>query len=368
MLKILVVGMTENPGGIESVVMNYFRNADSNKLHFDFLSTFPHMAYESEILGAGSSIVSLPSRHAKPITFGRRLDFFMKEHATEYDAIWVNLCNLVNIDFLKAAKRHGIARRIIHCHNSQNMEGPLKNMVHAIHRGRITEYATDFWTCSEEATPWFYGESIRSNPAYAYIPNAIDPEEVRFDRERRDTVRKEMGWEGKKVLGNVARLHPQKNQSFLLESLAPLLKKDSTFQLVLVGDGILRDDLQQQAEELEIRHKVEFLGLRADVKDLYQGMDVFLLPSEYEGVSMSFLEAQANGLPCLISDTLSDEGIVNGSVQKLPIDASGAQAWRSAVQDLSSDNSMRGLTALRGSAYDIHVQVQNLQSRLSQKS
>lgn len=367
-LKVLVVGMTENPGGIESVIMNYFRNVDLNKIHFDFLAPFPHIAYESEIIAAGSVITSLPLRHVNPIAFRRGLEAFMKEHAMEYNAIWVNLCNLVNIDFLKFAKRYGISRRIIHCHNSQNMDGVLKNAIHKYHRKRIAEYATDFWTCSENASSWFYGDNIRNQPTYAYIPNAIDPEEVRFDKGVRECIRKSMGWEGKIILGNVARLHPQKNQEFLLRSLAPLLRQGDAFRLALVGDGVLRDDLMRQSEDLDIRQSVEFLGVRTDVKALYQGMDAFLLPSQYEGVSMSFLEAQANGLPCLISSTLSDEGIVNDTVRKIPIDVAGEQMWRDAVLRLSTGDAGRGSTSLPGSEYDIHRQVQDLYIRLSEVS
>ncbi len=363
-MRILVVGMTKNPGGIETVVMNYVRNADPEKVQFDFLSTFPHIAYEDELRKRGSRVVHIPIRHEHPIQFREGLNAFMNEHAKDYDAIWVHLCSLVNIDFLKSAYDNGIPRRIIHCHNSQNMWGWLRNIIHKEHRKKITTYATDYWTCSEDAVEWFYGEGIKSNPRYAYIPNAINPEDVAFDTQKRIAVREAMGWNGKIVLGNVARLHTQKNQSYLLHALAPVLAPSSDVVLVMVGDGDLGESLQQEADALGIADNVQFLGLRKDVRDLYQGMDVFVLPSKFEGVSVAFLEAQANGLPCLVSDTLSDEGIMNDNVLKLPITAGDEKQWADAVRQLADSGGRTQHPRIKGSKHDIHKQIKEFYSRL----
>lgn len=363
-MKILVYGMTDNPGGIESVIMSYVRNVDSEKVQFDFLSTFTPIAYEDELKERGSRVVHLPIRHEHPLQFRKELRAFMDEHAKEYDAIWVHLCSLVNIDVLKLACKKGIPRRIIHCHNSQNMWGGVRNLIHLQHRKRILAYATDYWTCSEDAVDWFYGEGIASNPGYVYIPNAINPKDVAFDVQKRQAVREAMGWDGKVVLGNVARLHPQKNQEYLLNVLAPVLGKSSNVALVIVGDGELRERLERQAEELGIADNVQFLGLRSDVRDLYQGMDAFVLPSKFEGVSMAFLEAQANGLTCLVSDTLSDEGIVNDNVIKLPITADGEKEWVDAVRRLDDSGNRAEHSKMEGSVHDIHEQVKQFYSRL----
>lgn len=365
-MKVLIVGMTKNPGGIETVVMNYVRNADPGKVRFDILSTSPYVAYEDELLKRGSRVVHIPIRHEHPITFRKELNSFMDEHAAEYDVIWVHMCSLVNIDFLKAAYAHGIPRRIIHCHNSQNMWGGFRNIIHTLHRGQITKYATDYWTCSEDAVEWFYGDGIKDNPRYAYIPNAINPDDVAFDAHRRVEVRAAMGWDGKVVLGNVARLHPQKNQSYLLHALAPVLGPSSNVLLVIVGDGVLHDELRQEADVLGIADNVQFLGLRDDMHDLYQGMDAFVLPSKFEGVSIAFLEAQANGLPCLVSDTLSDEGIVNDNVMKLPITSDGEGQWVSAVRQLDDSGNRTQHPRLKGSKHDIHEQMKMFYSRLQQ--
>ncbi len=363
-MRVLVVGMTKNPGGIETVVMNYVRNVDPAEVQFDFLSTFPYIAYEDELKKCGSRVVHIPIRHEHPIEFRKELNSFMEEHAKDYDAIWVHLCSLVNIDFLKSACAHGVPRRIIHCHNSQNMWGWVRSLIHKAHRKKITAYATDYWTCSEDAVEWFYGEGIKSNPRYAYIPNAINPQDVAFDAEKRVAVREAMGWNGKIVLGNVARLHAQKNQSYLLHALAPILTASSNVVLAIVGEGELADSLRQEAAALGIAHNVQFLGLRNDVRDLYQGMDAFVLPSKFEGVSISLLEAQANGLPCLVSDTLSDQGIVNDNVVKLPITADGEKQWVSAVRQLDDSGNRTQSPRVKGSKHDIHEQIGKFYLRL----
>lgn len=363
-MKVLVVGMTKNPGGIETVVMSYVRNADPERVQFDFLSASPYIAYEDELRERGSRIAHVPLRHEHPIIFRNELKRFMEAHANEYDAIWVHLCSLVNIDFLKYAYSYGIPKRIIHCHNSQNMWGGVRSVIHTFHRRQITKYATDYWTCSEDAVEWFYGDGIKENPKYAYIPNAINPEDIVFDAQKRVEVREAMRWGGKVILGNVARLHPQKNQSYLLHALAPVLTPSSNVILAIVGDGVLHDSLRQEADALGIADNVQFLGLRNDVRELYQGMDAFVLPSKFEGVSIAFLEAQANGLPCLVSDTLSDEGIVNDNVMKLPITAEGERQWVSAVLQLDDSGNRTQHPHMRGSKHDIHEQMKTFYARL----
>lgn len=356
MQRVLVVGMSANPGGLEAVVMNYYRKLDKSRIQFDFLITAPHMAYESEVKAMGGRIFSITARRVNPLRFTTELHSFFTKHAADYDILWANLCSLVNIDYLKSAARFGIPRRIVHCHNSRNMNDALRGLLHDMHRRSIRQYATDFWSCSDDAAEWFFGQGIRSNPKYRYIPNGVDPAEYQFDEHMRINKRKELGIEdGQILIGNVGRLHSQKNQAFLLQSFAALASQDDRYRLIIVGDGDLRTELEHQIYNLGLNASVSLLGVRQDVKELYNAMDLFVLPSLYEGVSIALLEAQSNGLPCLISDSLSDEGIVNGNVHKLSIE--NEDAWQVALRqtDVSrvSDNKMPG------SDFDINKQVMN---------
>lgn len=356
MQRVLVVGMSANPGGLEAVVMNYYRKLDKSRIQFDFLITTPHMAYESEAKALGARIFSITARRVNPLRFTQELHGFFAERGTDYNILWANLCSLVNIDYLKAAARYGIPRRIVHCHNSRNMNDALRGVLHDIHRLSIRRYATDYWSCSDDAAEWFFGRGICSNPKYRYIPNGVDPFEYRFDESVRIAKRKELGVEdGQILIGNVGRLHSQKNQSFLLESFLTLPNQDHRYHLIIIGDGGLRTELEHRIDSLDLNESVSLLGVRHDVKELYNAMDLFVLPSLYEGVSIALLEAQANGLPCLISDSLSDEGIVNGNVHKVSIE--NTDAWQAAIRQ--TDINRLSDNKIPGSDFDINKQVMN---------
>ena len=129
--KVLVFGMTENPGGVESVIMNYYRNIDLKRVHFDFLcNSYEPIAYEDELTSNGAKCFHFVARSKNPIKYHKELKTFFKKHADEYSAIWVNVCSLANIDYLKLAKKYGISKRIIHSHNSENMDSKLRGKLH----------------------------------------------------------------------------------------------------------------------------------------------------------------------------------------------------------------------------------------------
>ena len=175
MYKILVFGMTENPGGVESVIMNYYHYMDKNTFHFDFLcNSYNKIAFEEEIISNGSQTFHFPARSKNYKKYKKELKNFFENNASKYDAIWVNVCSLANIDYLKMAKKYGIKRRIIHSHNSQNMDSRLRGILHKYNKKRIAYYVTDFWSCSKEASEWFYDSSIIKKSII--ISNAIDVE------------------------------------------------------------------------------------------------------------------------------------------------------------------------------------------------
>lgn len=155
MFRILVFGMTENPGGVESFLMNYFRHIDKSKIQFDFLcNSHEFIAYEEEIRSSGSRIFHITARSKHWKKYSKELKKVFAGHASEWDAIWVNVCSLANIDYLKMAKKYGITKRIIHSHNSQNMDSWLRGILHKWNRLCLAGYATDFWACSENAARW----------------------------------------------------------------------------------------------------------------------------------------------------------------------------------------------------------------------
>lgn len=322
MRKILVFGMTENPGGVESFLMNYYRNMDRNKIRFDFLcNSYDRIAYEDELVEMGSRTFHFTARSRNPWKYYRELNDFFKKHGEEYCAIWVNVCSLANIDYLKMARKYGIRRRIIHSHNSQNMDGKFRGMLHLKNRKIITRYATDFWACSEDAAKWFFDSDLMSETEI--IHNAIDVEQMAFDADKRASIRKRIGWEDRFVVGNIGRLHFQKNQTFILKIFSEMVKKLPESGLVLVGQGEDEKKLRIQAKELGIEDKVCFAGVQHDISGWLSSFDFFLFPSVFEGLSIAALEAQANGVSVLASkNVISAEVCVNSNFEFLALEKS----------------------------------------------
>ena len=236
MNNILIFGMTENPGGVESFLMSYIRKINRGNFKFDFLcNSHDKIAYEDELISYGCEIYHITARSKDYKKYKREMQQFFKENASQYDTIWVNVCSLANIDYLKYAKKYGIKRRIIHSHNSMNMDSKLRGLLHAYNKRHIDKYATDFWACSKEAGEWFYSKQIMQGANYKEIKNAIDISQYKYDEDIRIAYRKKYGVEDKFVIGNVGRLQFQKNQLFLLDIFASVLKKKPEAILWMIG-------------------------------------------------------------------------------------------------------------------------------------
>lgn len=334
MYKVLVFGITENPGGIEAFLVNYYRKIDRTKIQFDFLcNTHNKVAYEDELKSLGGRVVHIAMRSEEPMKYRKELREFMEQHASDYQAVWVNVCSLANIDYLKIAKKYGIKKRIIHSHNSQNMDNHIRKILHMINRQRISNYATDFWACSEDAARWFYKENLQTKAVI--IKNAVELDRVEFSEEKRKVIRNKYGISDKLVIGNVGRLHFQKNQLFALDVMKCLSQKKSNCVLMLVGQGEDEKKLRQRAEELNIKEKIIFTGVQSDIGAYLSSFDIFLFPSMFEGLSIAGLEAQVNGLPVLASYGVIPEKVKlteNFHFKKLE---DGAKSWAEEIEKLS---------------------------------
>lgn len=231
---------------------------------------------------------------------------FFAEKSMEYSAIWVNVCSLANIDYLKYAKRYGIEKRIIHCHNSSNMDSFIRGLVHKWNKLFLKMYATDFWSCAKDSSEWFYSNKIINGPNYHIIKNAIDCKKYLFDKEISNKYKKSLNLEGKIVLGNIGRLHFQKNQMFLIDVFYELYKLNNKFNLIIVGDGEDKDKIIEKIHSLNLDDSIKLLGIRNDVNNIFQAMDAFIFPSLFEGLPLVLLEAQANGLPIFASDSITE--------------------------------------------------------------
>lgn len=325
--------MTENPGGVESFLINYFRHLNRDKIQFDFLNNFHiPMAYENEILSLGGRAFYITARSQNRKEYKRQLEDLFKKHASEWSAIWVNVCSLANIDYLKIAKKYGIEKRIIHSHNSQNMDSILRGMLHKWNKHRIKEYATDFWACSIEAAHWFYSDDLMEKTKL--IHNAIDLERLKFDANKRKIIRETFGWQNKFIIGNIGRLHFQKNQSFAIDVFCDYHKKSANSMLVLIGQGEDEHVLKKKVIECGIDKDVYFGGIQKDIQGWLSAFDLFLFPSKFEGLSIAALEAQANGLPVLASKgVIPKEVMMNTNFEFFDLER-GVSDWSAKIMQM----------------------------------
>ena len=269
------------------------------------------------------------------------------------------------------AKRTGIPGRIVHAHNAQNEASKIKGLFHCINRHRIAAYATEFWSCSDNAAAYFYPESVRTSASFWMVNNAIDLERFAFKEDAREKVREEFALSPDiLVVGHVGRFSPQKNHSFLLEIFAKILKKRPDAKLLLVGQGELEEGIREKAKELGVLDDVIFTGARSDVEALLSAMDVFLFPSLFEGLPLALLEAQAEGLPCYTTaHTVPKEADMTGLVHYLELSAP-PDAWAESVLSTWKEKSRFGSydERIRAHGYDIRQEAALLQQKLMEIS
>lgn len=335
-MRILITGFTENRGGIEKFVMNYIKAMKKNGFNFEFdiLGYTPHPAFEEEIRRYGGEIYVVSSpRHPDS---HKKLNEFFAKYAKSYDMLWCNKCDLANIDFLLAAKRYGIPKRILHSHSSSNMhqgvKGHIFELLHRIHRAEIDKLATEFWACSDLAAKWLFPKRVIAENRVRYIPNAINVSAFAFSQQERDAYRKQLGLGSAVTYGCVGRLSTVKNTAFAIGVFYELWQINSNSKLLIVGSGELESQLKEQAEKLLCSDHILFLGMRKDVPGLMQAMDCYLMPSLFEGFPVSAVEAQAAGLPVFAaSDGITEQVKLTPLCHLLPL-AVGVGKWAQEIQ------------------------------------
>lgn len=328
-IKILYVyGDTLRLGGIEQVMLGYFRGMDRNVIHIDFaLQGNEESVFDREILNAGSRIFRLPKPGKHPLRFQIELARLLKKGGYR---IVHGHCDAMNCRIMRIAKLCGVPVRIAHSHNTEHLLGSqTRYWFYEYCRKRVGRYATERWACSNAAGKWLFG----SYP-YQVLPNAIDLDKFAFSPEKRDALRSRLGISGDEiVLGHVGRFHTQKNHAFLVDLLAELTRNGGKYRLLLVGSGNMMESIQDMAIVRGVRDRIIFAGGVNTPEDYYSAMDLFLLPSLFEGYPLVLAEAEANGLPCLVSDRVTREYCVGERTCYLPLELA---VWRQAVEGMPS--------------------------------
>lgn len=338
-----------NRGGSETMVMNLYRNIDRDKIQFDFVTHLDEKGdYEDEIEKMGGRIFRVPRykivNHKEYINAWKKL---LRDHP-EWKIVHGHMYTLASI-YLKVARNEDRIT-IAHSHNTSNGKG-LKSMVKTIIERPLASIADRYMACSNEAGIWLFGEDIVDGDKYTMLPNSIDVDSFKFNEEKRKKIRKNLDLNGKIVLGHIGRYNYQKNFPFLIEFVEELKQRNSDYVLLQIGDGKKDEELQSKIKEKSLEKNFISLGVRNDIPDLMQVMDIFILPSLFEGLPVTVVEAQASGLPCLISDRVTEEVNLTRSIDYLPIDQ-GIDIWVNKVLNMSKERKLDAPDKVRKAGYD----------------
>lgn len=346
MIRVLQVVTYMGRGGLETMLMNYYRHIDRNKVQFDFLVHRDFEAdYDQEIRELGGRIYHISRLIPWSRSYRAELKNFFYEHP-EYRIVHVHQDCLSSVA-LQCAEECGVPIRIAHSHNS-NQDKNWKYLIKLHYMKQIPYYATDLFACSKSAGRWMFGDN-----SFQILNNAIDTDWYRYSKSVDMEVREELELGNSIVIGHVGRFDPQKNHGFLIDIFCACTKLDANMKLMLVGDGEGKEKIQQKVRDMNLQDKVIFTGVRSDVSRLMQAMNVFVFPSLYEGLPVTMIEAQAAGLPCIISDHISDECIVTKDlVIRMALEKSPAQ-WAEFVLQQSHRQHENHSKEIQEANYDI---------------
>ena len=330
-MKVLVSSISKNFGGVESLFLNLKKTQTFDDIQLDFICSDVKAAREKSFLELNCKIfhVTQPSKSVKRY-FLELTEIFQRE---KYDIYHVNLTRFrFPLDIIIAKKNN--VKIILHCHSTKiylagtffgrivrKIEQPIFKLI-------TLKLSNLNIACSKNAADYMF-----DNRQYKVLHNGIELKKYIFSEEKRNEIREEFGLSGRIVLGHVGRFSDEKNHIFMLHILAELVKMNSNYRLMCIGDGELLPSIKNKIDELDLKERVLLLGEREDVADLLNAMDLFIFPSKHEALPLTLIEAQMNGLPCVVSECITEEVIVSSNLIKLPLDT--IDKWPIVINQMS---------------------------------
>lgn len=349
MKKVLQVVSILDRGGEETMLMNYYRNIDRSKIQFDFLVHYEKRGvYEDEIEKLGGKVYrAFPIRPWNYGAYRKWLKEFFLEHKNEYVAVHAHI--LENCGFvLEAAYEAGVPIRAAHSHLAApvfDIKLPFRKYGKYILK---KSHVTNNFACGKEA-----GDYLYDGDDFMVLPNAIETAKFVYDPEIRKEVRKELNIADREiVIGDVARFHPVKNQTFLVDIFQKLHEIEPKSKMLLVGVGQEQENVRKKVNEIGLSDSIFFLDVRTDVNRLLQAMDVFVAPSKVEGLPVSLIEAQASGIPCILSDRVSEETAITDLVKFVSLDEL-PETWAKIVIESTKMKRCDVTEQIKNAHYDI---------------
>lgn len=336
MERVLVTGAAHiGKAGVATIVYKWGQQFDSNVLVYDYLmqSGLPEKCYVDAIRRKGGKIYTMKGQH-NFLSVIRWVEGVIRKH--HYKTIHINSDSAyVAAAYIYAAKKGGIKNIFVHSHCTQiddnrNWVRNLKIAAHKICMPYVRKNTKMYLACSEIAGEWMFGKGVGRSEKYKTIYNGIEAERYLFNEEIRSRYRNQLGLEDCIVIGNVGRFSFQKNHDFLIDIFSELLKDGKEYRLVLVGTGELEEKVRSKVELLGISDFVLFLGQRNDVPELMSAMDVLVMPSRFEGLPVTMVEAQMASLPCVVSANITREAKFIDDVEYVPLD--DMELWKNKIK------------------------------------
>ena len=352
-------------GGAESRIMDITRRLDPKRCHYDFLVFNPkEQHYDAEAEALGCRIYRLQPRF-KLYNWGaykRALEAFFAQHP-EIDIVQGHMTSSARI-YLKAAKDKGVKCTIAHARSAGTDPG-LKGVITRFMRKGLDGIADELFACSKEAGISVFGKETFDAGRVRVIPNALELDKFAPGAVNRDEMlklRNSYGLEGAYVVGHVGRFHYAKNHEFLLEVFDKIRKEKSNARLLLVGGGERESFIREEVKRLGLTQYVIFTGMQRETAAFYAMMDVLVFPSRYEGLPGTVVEAQAAGVPCIMSDSVTQEAAVTGLVRTMSLNE-GSDAWAEAALDtvrLRDNDNAESIALLKEKGFDVGAQTMML--------
>ena len=363
--RILVYGLVaaKTFGGIGSFLTEMNRHMSGNTV-FDYVIEGSECSIQDRIEAAGGKIYYISNRTKNPIKNINENRKLLKDLRNTHDTVYFNLSTLGWIEPIKIAISLGY-RVVTHSHNSRLLVNDAKHrIIYRINKSRLSRFNVTRLSCSKKATEFMY----TPKNDVQFIHNAVNIDAFKFDRNEQLQVRNEMKIPDKtKIIGFVGRLVDQKNVLFLPDILNSVVKhSDVDVVIIVLGEGNLKKQLLEKVKQFNLQNYFLILGDHADINRYYQAMDVFILPSLFEGLPIVMIEAQVSGLPCIVSDVITSESNISGNVTFLPIN--DASIWGDIIVDkLNNKNTNRELMSekLKDSDFDIDHEALRLESILT---
>lgn len=346
-------------GGTETFIINFYRKLNKDIIQIDFVyQGYEKGVYDDELLENGSNIYHVPYKNQNPILYTKKIKEIIMNG--NYKIVHSHM-DAMGAWPLLIAKIAGVPIRIAHSHNtSHQTNNKIKLFINDLVKIIIRKVSNYYFACSKEAGIWLFGEKLYNQNKIKIIHNAIELDKYSFSDSKRQDIRSQFNITNQIVIGHVGQFREQKNHKKIIEIFYELLKDNTSYLLMLIGSGPLEDEIKKMVYDLGIQKNVIFVGESRNIFDLLNVFDIFLFPSLFEGLGIVAIEAQANGLPCVFSNQIPQEAIINKNVYIVGLDED-VDCWINALKKAYQSGHNKNLYFLRQAGYDINKETNRLQ-------